>query len=615
MFNLKKFLNLGADTSELHAKLEALNKSQAVIEFNMDGTIVNANANFLNTVGYVLDEIKGRHHSMFVTAADKESHDYRLFWESLNRGQYQSAEYKRLGKGGKEVWIQASYNPIAGPEGKPVKVVKYATDITAQKTLNADFSGQIEAISKSQAVIEFNMDGTIVTANANFLNTLGYSLDEIKGKHHSLFVEPGYRQSSEYKEFWASLQRGEYQAAEYRRLGKGGKEVWIQASYNPITDMNGKPFKVVKYATDTTAQVQSRLENEKGMEECVRVLTEVSAGNLLEKMEHDYQGTFGDIKEALNATVDRLSEMVRRLMETAQSVNVAASEIASGSSDLSMRTEQQASSLEETAASMEEITGTVRRNSENANNANQLSTNASKLADAGGKVVEEAVGAMANIERSSQKISDIIGVIDEIAFQTNLLALNAAVEAARAGDAGKGFAVVASEVRALAGRSATASKEIKTLINESAGEVKNGANLVNQSGNTLKEIVGSVRQVAGIVGEIAEASGHQATSIDEINSAVSQMDETTQQNAALVEENTAAAQSMLEQARTLEELVSFFTVDATERPSATPVKTASVRKVPAAPKSVPVQEKRVGGPGRALRGKVAAAQDQDWKEF
>ncbi len=176
---------------------------------------------------------------------------------ALNRGEYQAAEYKRIGKGGKEVWIQASYNPIMDLDGKPFKVVKYATDVTAQKLQNADYVGQIAAIGKSQAVIEFKMDGTVLNANENFLRALGYTLDEIKGRHHSMFVDEAYRQSYEYKEFWAALNRGEYQAAEYKRIGKGGKEVWIQASYNPIMDLNGKPFKVVKYATDTTPQKQA----------------------------------------------------------------------------------------------------------------------------------------------------------------------------------------------------------------------------------------------------------------------------------------------------------------------------------------------------------------------
>jgi methyl-accepting chemotaxis protein len=240
--------------ADFAGQIAAIGKSQAIIEFHMDGTVISANDNFLKTLGYALDEIKGKHHSMFVDEGYRQSAAYKEFWAKLNRGEYVADEFKRIGKGGKEVWIQASYNPILDLDGKPFKVVKYATDVTAQKLQNADYSGQIAAIGKAQAVIEFQMDGTIVTANENFLKTLGYALDEIKGKHHSMFVDEGYRQSAAYKEFWARLNRGEYVADEFKRIGKGGKEVWIQASYNPIMDLNGKPFKVVKYAIDVTKQ-------------------------------------------------------------------------------------------------------------------------------------------------------------------------------------------------------------------------------------------------------------------------------------------------------------------------------------------------------------------------
>ena len=243
-------------------RIAAIGRAQAVIEFNLDGTIISANDLFLAAVGYSLAEIKGKHHSMFVASGERDSSAYREFWASLNRGEFQSAEYKRFGKGGKEVWILASYNPILDDAGKPFKVVKFASDVSAQKLKTADFEGQIEAIGKSQAVIEFDMEGMVLNANANFLGALGYSLGEIRGRHHSLFVPPDQRDSEAYRAFWANLKRGEFQSGEFRRLGKGGREVWIQASYNPIRDLNGKPYKVVKYAADTTAQVVARKKSE-----------------------------------------------------------------------------------------------------------------------------------------------------------------------------------------------------------------------------------------------------------------------------------------------------------------------------------------------------------------
>jgi methyl-accepting chemotaxis protein len=242
---------------ELRGQLAAINKAQAVIEFNLDGTVVTANENFLKVLGYGLDEIKGKHHSMFVEPSYRESSEYKQFWRDLNDGKFQAAEYKRIGKGGREVWIQASYNPIFDANGKPFKVVKFATDVTGTKLRNADFQGQIAAVGKTQAVIEFNLDGTIIDANENFLKTLGYSLDEIKGRHHGMFVEPSYRESPEYKQFWRDLNEGKYQSADYKRLGKGGKVVWIQGSYNPILDLNGRPFKVVKFATNITGRKRS----------------------------------------------------------------------------------------------------------------------------------------------------------------------------------------------------------------------------------------------------------------------------------------------------------------------------------------------------------------------
>ena len=278
------------------SKIAAINRAQAVIEFKLDGTIVNANENFLNAMGYSLNEIQGKHHSMFIDAGERDSAAYRDFWAALNRGDYQSGEFKRIGKGGREVWILASYNPIFDEKGKPTGVVKFATDVTAEKLKNADLAGQISAIDKAQAVIEFNMDGTIITANENFLGAMGYSLAEIKGKHHSMFVAPSERDSADYREFWGALNRGEYQAAEYKRIGKGGKEVYIQASYNPIFDLNGKPFKVVKYATDVTKQVLVRMGNER-----VRGMMEsVAAG-----------------AEELNASVREISEAMTKSKETA----------------------------------------------------------------------------------------------------------------------------------------------------------------------------------------------------------------------------------------------------------------------------------------------------------
>ena len=547
---------LSVDTA---GQLAAIHKSQGVIEFTMDGKVVAANEAFLGILGYTAAEATGQHHSLFVEPSYRTSPEYKAFWEKLNRGEYDAGIYKRIGKGGKEAWIQASYNPILDLNGKPFKVVKYATDVTAQRLKNADFEGQIAAISKSQGVIEFTMDGKVVAANEAFLGILGYTAAEATGQHHSLFVEPSYRTSPEYKAFWEKLNRGEYDAGIYKRIGKGGKEAWIQASYNPILDLNGKPFKVVKYATDVTAQVDASKALAAAVEETQVVVSAAKGNDLTHHI--PMAGKTGEIAslcEGVNALIENMAEIITQIKDSSETIGTAANEISSGNNDLSQRTEEQASSLEETASSMEELASTVKQNAENARQANQLASDASSVALKGGTVVSQVVTTMSEISTSSRKIEDIISVIDGIAFQTNILALNAAVEAARAGEQGRGFAVVAAEVRNLAQRSAAAAKEIKQLISDSVEKVTTGTSLVEEAGNTMHEIVTSVKRVTDIMGEIASASSEQSAGIDQVNNAITQMDEVTQQNAALVEQSAAAAESLAEQAESLMTAVSVF---------------------------------------------------------
>ena len=296
------------------------------------------------------------------------------------------------------------------------------------------------------------------------------------------------------------------------------------------------------------------------LKDFARVLAAVAQGDLTTRVTADYEGLFGELKRDVNDTAHHLAAIVARINDNAADIGEAAAAVAADSQDLSARSEQQAASLEETAAAMEQLSATVRQNSANSRQADELATTARDVAGAGGQAVTDAVAAMARIEASSQKIGDIVGMIDEIAFQTNLLALNAAVEAARAGDAGKGFAVVAQEVRNLAQRSAQASKEIKTLISQSSDEVHSGAVLVKRTGTTLDQILASIRQVATIVAQIAVASGEQSSGVDQINAAISDIDQATQRNAAVVENSTAAAISLQERAAELAELMSHFRI-------------------------------------------------------
>jgi len=409
--------------AEAMGKIAAMDRSQAMIEFALDGTILTANENFLTVMGYRLDEIQGRNHSIFVEPSYRDSADYRAFWEKLRQGDYQAAEYKRIGKGGREVWIQASYNPILDPSGRPLKVVKFATDVTARKMRQSDMEGQLEAIAKSQAVIEFELDGTIRTANRNFLDAMGYRLEEVKGRHHSIFVEPGYRDSAEYRAFWDKLRNGEFQTAEFRRIHKTGRDVWIQASYNPILDPDGKPYKVVKFASDVTAQVLAR----------------------------------------------KRAEHVSALMES----------IAAGAEELN--------------ASVQEIASSMQRSKETTGEAFDLVL----AADRSTMAMNSAASAMGNI----------LEVITGITGQINLLALNATIESARAGEAGKGFAVVANEVKNLATQARNATEQIASSINGMQSTSGQVAGALAEIRNAMQKVQEFVASTAAAVEEQSAVAG------------------------------------------------------------------------------------------------------------
>jgi len=459
----------------MRGKLEALDRSQATIEFKLDGTIVTANKNFLDTLGYSLAEVQGKHHSMFVDAAERDAPAYGEFWAKLNRGEFQSAEYRRIGKGGKEVWIRASYNPVLDGQGKPVKIVKFATDVTADKLKNADYQGQLAAIGKSNAVIEFDLDGTIRDANANFCAAVGYALDEIRGKHHRLFVDPATVESPAYREFWDSLRRGEFQSNEFRRLAKGGREIWIQATYNPILDMNGRPFKVVKFAVDITKAVQAREKNAQARK----------------------------VVESGLASIDN----------AVSSANAQATAASAASIQTTANVQAVAAGAEELNASVAEIAQSMSKSRVEADKAFQR--------------VAEADASTQRLTNAATAMGGIVSLIQNIAGQINLLALNATIESARAGEAGRGFAVVATEVKSLARQAAEATEKIAGEIDGIQGvtrEVAQGLDNIKKSIESVREYVAStasaVEEQSAVTRDMSQNMQTAAQAVEEITNSV-----------------------------------------------------------------------------------------------
>nr|WP_290576827.1 methyl-accepting chemotaxis protein [Algiphilus sp.] len=813
--------------AELEGQIAAINKVQAVIEFDLGGNILNCNQNFLDALGYAKDEVVGKHHRMFVTPEERESAEYRRFWQKLGRGEFDAGQYKRIGKAGNEIWIQASYNPIFGPDGTAFKVIKYATDITAEvlgrraleaavhetgevvaaaasgdlsrrialdgkddmiRTLCEGVNRMLDDVAarteKERAIGEENLrirnaldnvttnvmiadnERRIVYMNPAVTAMLSDAESDIRkeigsfrvdglvgacidGFHKNpahqekmlaalkdtyrteiklggrtfgliaspIFSDDGARAGTvvEWQDRTAELKlqaeiaertEKEQRLAEENlrirnaldnvttnvmiadgdrnivyvnnslnemltnvesdlrkdlpqfdvrkvmganidifhknpshqirmidalrdtlttQIGVGGRTMSL--TLNPITDADGQRCGTVVEWLDRTAEVAVEQEingivdgavrgefstrvslddkdgffgrlagginqlldtNEKAFNEVLGILGAMAQGDLTQRITADYEGLFARLKEDANGTMDKLTDMVTSIRQASESINVAAREIAAGNADLSSRTEQQAASLEETASSMEELTATVKQNADNARQANEQAQGASSVATRGGDVVEQVVSTMSDINDSSKKIADIIGVIDGIAFQTNILALNAAVEAARAGEQGRGFAVVAGEVRNLAQRSAAAAKEIKALISDSVDKIKGGTELVNRAGTTMDEIVTAVKRVTDIMGEITSASAEQSSGIEQVSLTVSQMDEVTQQNAALVEEASAAARSMEEQAGAMEELVNQFRISqqqSAERSRETGHAAEAQRSAPARPRA------------------------------
>lgn len=451
-------------------QIAAIQRTQAVIEFKLDGTIVNANENFLKAMGYTLAEIQGRHHGMFVDDAMRSSSEYREFWQRLNRGEFISGEFRRLGKDGREIYIQGAYNPILDDSGKPVKVIKFASDVTEARLRSADYQGQVAAIGRVQAVVEFGLDGKMITANEIFLEAMGYRLDEVRGKHHSIFVDPAHAASPEYRQFWLDLAAGREQTGRFRRTGKGGREVWIQGSYFPILDYAGRPFKVVKYATNITQLKQ--------------------------------------VETALEETVQLLASAAQEVTSVSQQMASNSEETAAQANVVSAAAEQVSRNVATVASAAEEMGASIKEIAKNASSAARVATSAVEVA-------EKTNATVSKLGESSAEIGNVVKVITSIAQQTNLLALNATIEAARAGDAGKGFAVVANEVKELAKQTAKATEDIGGRIEAIQTDTKGVVDAIAQISTIISQINDIQSTIASAVEEQTATTGEITRSVCE----------------------------------------------------------------------------------------------------
>jgi methyl-accepting chemotaxis protein len=560
------------ERQEMKGVLAAIDSSFCYAQFSVEGNFLSANANFLAAYGYRLEEVVGKHHQILVDAAQARSDAYSNFWAQLRTGKAQLGIFKNVSKDGREIWLQSVYGAVRDEMDRVTKIVVVGSDVTTEKLTAADAAGQIAAIGKSQAVIEFRMDGTIVQANDNFLRAMGYMADEIKGKHHGIFVEENYRNSPDYREFWAKLNQGEFQSGEYKRIGKGGKEVWIQASYNPILDLNGKPFKVVKYATDITAQKAAAEELRRKVDSMLVAVSAASRGDLTQEISVSGQDAIGQMGAGLSQLLSNLRSSISRIGQTAATLSTSSGELSTVSQQMSANAEETSSqanvvsaageqvnrNLQTVATGSEEMSVSIKEIAKNATEAAKVATEAVKAAQTTNVTVSK-------LGESSVEIGQVIKVITSIAQQTNLLALNATIEAARAGEAGKGFAVVANEVKELAKETAKATEDISRKIESIQVDTKGAVEaigtitrIITQVNDISNSIASAVEEQNATTNEMSRNVTEAARGASEIAKNIAGVAEAAQSTSHGAGDSQRAAQQLTAMSTELRELVAQF---------------------------------------------------------
>lgn len=487
---------------ESAAILAGIGGSQALIEFDLDGTILHANELFLGVMGYSLSEIQGKHHRMFADAEFAASQEYVQFWKDLKAGTFKAGQFERVTKSGQRVWIQAAYNPIRDSNGRPFKIVKNAVDITAEKRESMDSLATLDGIGASQGMIEFSPDGIVQKVNDNFLSVVGYSRDEVIGQHHKMFVDPEIARSPEYGAFWQALRDGEFQARRFKRVHKSGSEIWIQAAYNPVFDQFGNTYKVVKNAVDITEEMNAQL----------------------------------GLAEELQNVVTLVSSSATQLLASSETMAAATQEVHDQSHTVSTAAQELGASITEIESQTVLTNDAVARAVDGANISNKY---------------------VLSLQQKANDIGDIVGVINDIATQTNLLALNATIEAARAGESGKGFAVVANEVKSLSNQTGSATEKISDQIAQIQAET-------NEAVNKISNIIGLVNEISTMAAAISGAVEQQNAATSAVTNNIENVSLASSESGNAAGQTNDAAKELSAQAEGASKLLSDFlqTLDA-----------------------------------------------------